>query len=168
MDILGKTTFRLATENDRSLVEQFCKSQNYSNNTSLEAQIASISDDIAYNSHDLEDGLRDFHGFSISIDSSNKIEKNKSLINQYINDKLTLEINNEKINFFIIDYSLINDVLEVYFTKNFTKKTKDIRITNQLLIEIYSEQSNIMFLNIFEKKHYYNFTASKIEKSFIY
>lgn len=117
---------------------------------------------------DLEDGLRDFHGFSISIDSSNKIEKNKSLINQYINDKLTLEINNEKINFFIIDYSLINDVLEVYFTKNFTKKTKDIRITNQLLIEIYSEQSNIMFLNIFEKKHYYNFTASKIEKSFIY
>ncbi len=117
---------------------------------------------------DLEDGLRDFHGFSISIDSSNKIEKNKSLINQYINDKLTLEINNEKINFFIIDYSLINDVLEVYFTKNFTKKSKDIRITNQLLIEIYSEQSNIMFLNIFEKKHYYNFTASKIEKSFIY
>lgn len=117
---------------------------------------------------DLEDGLRDFHGFSISIDSSNKIEKNKSLINQYINDKLTLEINNEKIKFFIIDYSLINDVLEVYFTKNFTKKTKDIRITNQLLIEIYSEQSNIMFLNIFEKKHYYNFTASKIEKSFIY
>ncbi len=117
---------------------------------------------------DLEDGLRDFHGFSISIDSSNKIEKNKSLINQYINDKLTLEINNEKINFFIIDYSLINDVLEVYFTKNFTKKSKDIRITNQLLIEIYSEQSNIMFLKIFEKKHYYNFTASKIEKSFIY
>ncbi len=30
----------------------------YSINTSLEAQIASISDDIAYNSHDLEDGLK--------------------------------------------------------------------------------------------------------------
>ncbi len=30
---------------------------NFSNNPSLEAQIASISDDIAYNSHDLEDGL---------------------------------------------------------------------------------------------------------------
>ena len=28
------------------------------NNTSLEAQISSISDDIAYNSHDLEDGLK--------------------------------------------------------------------------------------------------------------
>ncbi len=30
----------------------------FSNRPSLEAQIASISDDIAYNSHDLEDGLR--------------------------------------------------------------------------------------------------------------
>ena len=113
---------------------------------------------------DLEDGLRDFHGFSISIDSPNKIEKKKNLIDQYINDKLTLIINNEKINFFIKDYSLINDVLEVYFIQNFTKKTKDIRITNQLLIEVYSEQSNIMFLDIFGKKYYDNFTASKTEK----
>ena len=31
---------------------------NFSSNSSLEAQIASISDDIAYNSHDLEDGLK--------------------------------------------------------------------------------------------------------------
>ena len=114
---------------------------------------------------DLEDGLRDFHGFSISIDSLNKIEKNKSLINQYINDKLTLIINNEKINFFIINYSLTNDVFEVYFKQIFTKKTKDIKINNQLLIEIYSEQSNIMFLDIFGKKYYDNFTASKTEKA---
>ena len=31
---------------------------NFYLNSSLEAQIASISDDIAYNSHDLEDGLK--------------------------------------------------------------------------------------------------------------
>ena len=36
----------------------FKKKINFQNNSSLEAQIASISDDIAYNSHDLEDGLR--------------------------------------------------------------------------------------------------------------
>jgi dGTPase len=36
----------------------FKKKINYKNSPSLEAQIASISDDIAYNSHDLEDGLR--------------------------------------------------------------------------------------------------------------
>ena len=36
----------------------FKKKINFQDNPSLEAQIASISDDIAYNSHDLEDGLR--------------------------------------------------------------------------------------------------------------
>ena len=36
----------------------FKKKIKYKNSPSLEAQIASISDDIAYNSHDLEDGLR--------------------------------------------------------------------------------------------------------------
>ena len=36
----------------------FKKKINFFLNTSLEAQIASISDDIAYNSHDLEDGLK--------------------------------------------------------------------------------------------------------------
>ena len=36
----------------------FKKKINFQNSPSLEAQIASISDDIAYNRHDLEDGLR--------------------------------------------------------------------------------------------------------------
>ena len=41
------------------LGENFFKNKiNFSSNSSLEAQIASISDDIAYNSHDLEDGLK--------------------------------------------------------------------------------------------------------------
>ena len=114
---------------------------------------------------DLEDGLRDFHGLSISIDNLNKVEKNKDLVNKYINNKLSLIINDEKINFFIMDYSLVNDVLEIYFTKNFSKKINNIKVINQLLIEVYSEQSNIMFVDILGKKYYNNFTASNIEKA---
>ena len=64
-----------------------------------------------------------------------------------------------------MDYSLINDVLEVYFIQNFTKKTEDIRIVNKLLIEIYSEQSNIIFLEVEEKKYYHQFTSKEIEKT---
>jgi dGTPase len=44
---------------NKILGKNFFKNKiNFKNSPSLEAQIASISDDIAYNSHDLEDGLR--------------------------------------------------------------------------------------------------------------
>ena len=44
---------------NKILGKNFFKNKiNFSTNTSLEGQIASISDDIAYNSHDLEDGLK--------------------------------------------------------------------------------------------------------------
>ena len=47
------------TKLDKILGKNFFKKKiNFSLNSSLEAQIASISDDIAYNSHDLEDGLK--------------------------------------------------------------------------------------------------------------
>ena len=44
---------------NKILGKNFFKNKiNFTNSPSLEAQIASISDDIAYNSHDLEDGLK--------------------------------------------------------------------------------------------------------------
>ena len=44
---------------DKILGKNFFKNKiKFSLSPSLEAQIASISDDIAYNSHDLEDGLK--------------------------------------------------------------------------------------------------------------
>ena len=44
---------------NKILGKNFFKTKiNFNNSPSLEAQIASISDDIAYNSHDLEDGLK--------------------------------------------------------------------------------------------------------------
>ena len=44
---------------DNILGKNFFKNKiNFNYNSSLEAQISSISDDIAYNSHDLEDGLK--------------------------------------------------------------------------------------------------------------
>ena len=47
------------TKFNKILGKNFFKNKiNFLSNSSLEAQIASISDDIAYNSHDLEDGLK--------------------------------------------------------------------------------------------------------------
>ena len=116
---------------------------------------------------DLEDGLRNFHGFSISIDSYIKLEKNKEFIHEYISDKLRIIINNEKINFSIKEFSLINDVLEISFFQNFSKNTDSIKVINKLLIEVYNVQSNILFLEVNSKKYYNQFNASNIEKDLL-
>ena len=114
---------------------------------------------------DLEDGLRDFHGFSISIDSPNKIEKNIDLINKYINDKLILIIDDDKIVLSANDFSLINDVLELSFLKNYINDINSVKVINSLLVEVYSVQSNIIFLEVEEKKYYHQFTSKEIEKT---
>lgn len=114
---------------------------------------------------DLEDGLRNFHGLSISIDSPNKIEKNIDLISKYINDKLILIINNEKIVLSANDFSLKNDVLEISFLKNYLNEINSVRLINSLLVEIYNIQSNVVFLEIDEQKYYHRFSSIDTEKT---
>ena len=90
---------------------------NFQNNTSLEAQIASISDDIAYNSHDLEDGLKS-NLFNLNdlknIPILNKIiSKHKKKIKKYSIDLIIRQIIREIIN------AMVTDVI-----KNTKKKYK--------------------------------------------
>ncbi len=106
----------------------FKKKINYLKNTSLEAQIASISDDIAYNSHDLEDGLRanlfkieELEDISII---SNIIKKNKKKLKNNNKELVLRQIIREIINEMVLDIisntkksikvNKINSIKDVY------------------------------------------------------
>ena len=85
----------------------FRKKINFKTNSSLEAQIASISDDIAYNSHDLEDGLKS-NLFKLSdlknIPVLNKIVlKHKKKQKKYSIDIIIRQIIRETINEMVSD-----------------------------------------------------------------
>ena len=126
-------------------------------NNSIELKIKLFRDD-------LEDGLRNFHGFSISIDSSKKLEKNIEYINQYIDENFSIIINDQKIKFKIENFNLINDVLEVSFFDNNYEKIDSVKVINKFLIEVYAVQSNIVFLEIEDKKYYTQFNISNTEE----
>ena len=94
---------------------------------SLEAQVASISDDIAYNSHDLEDGLKS-NLFSLSdldnIPILNKIvSKHKKKIKIYSIDLVIRQIIREIINEMVKD---IITTTQNNLNKNNIKNLKDV------------------------------------------
>jgi dGTPase len=122
------------TKLNNILGKNFFKNKfNFSINTSLEAQIASISDDIAYNSHDLEDGLKS-NLFNLNdlndIPILNKIiMKHKKKLIKYSIDLVVRQVIREIINEMVgdvikttkknIELNKIKNLNDVY---NFKKK----------------------------------------------
>ncbi len=99
---------------------------NFLRSPSLESQIASISDDIAYNSHDLEDGLKaglfninDISGIPVI---SNIIKKHKKKLNKLNRELALRQIIRDIIN------EMVKDV--ILNTKKNLKKEKIINIKN--------------------------------------
>jgi len=134
---------------------------NFLNNTSLEAQIASISDDIAYNSHDLEDGLKS-NLFKLSdlsnIPILNKIiSKHKKKIKKYSIDLIVRQIIRDIINEMVsnvikttqknLKLNNIKSIEDIYNTKNqivsFSNNMKnfDIKIKYFLKHKMYFHKS---------------------------
>ena len=120
----------------------------YLDNTSLEAQIASISDDIAYNSHDLEDGLKsnlfklsDLRNIPVLNKIISKHKKKKfsidiivrQIIREIINEMVSDVIKTTKKNLELNNIKNLNDVYKskkkiVCFSnniQNFDKKIKE-------------------------------------------
>ena len=147
---------------NKILGENFFKKKiNFTTNSSLEAQIASISDDIAYNNHDLEDGLKanlfklnDLKNIPILnkiISKHNKKLKKHSIdlvvrqiVRETINTMVTDVIKNTKKN---LQLYKIKNLQDVYKTKNqivsFSDKIKnfDLKIKKFLKEKMYFHDS---------------------------
>ena len=146
------------TKLNRILGKNFFKKKiKFSLNSSLEAQLASISDDIAYNSHDLEDGLK---SNLFKLKDLKKIPVLEKIIIKHIKktkkysiDLITRQIIREIINEMVSDVILtthknikkykIKNLNDIYNTKfqlvTFSNKMKifDIKIKKFLRQKMY-------------------------------
>jgi dGTPase len=132
-------------------------------NTSLEAQIASISDDIAYNSHDLEDGLKS-NLFKLSdlkdISVLNKIISiHKKRLKKNSIDLVVRQIIRDTIN------AMVSDVIKT--TKknielNKIKTLKDVYMTKMQLVSFSNNMKvfDIQIKKFLKKKMYFHKSVS--------
>ena len=167
----------------------FKKKINFLNSPSLEAQIASISDDIAYNSHDLEDGLKaklfklkdlkNLPVLKMIIKKHNKKFKKfpqdlilRQIIRDTINEMVKDIISNTKKN---IKKNNIKNIKDVYRSKSpivcFSKKMSlfDNNIKKFLKEKMYYHKSVIQKTNYGKKviKHLFLKIKKKPEKYII-
>ena len=138
-----------ATKLDKILGKNFFKNKiNYNLNASLEAQIASISDDIAYNSHDLEDGLR-AHLYTVDDLKnipilSNIINKHKKFIKKKGIELVIRQIIRDTVN------EMVNDIITNTKKKIKKEKIKSIQdvYNNKNLIVTFSKEMNLFDMSI--------------------
>tara|TARA_Y100000816_G_C26033318_1_gene541021 strand:- start:9 stop:1139 length:1131 start_codon:yes stop_codon:yes gene_type:complete len=149
-----KNTIKL----DKILGKNFFKKKiNFKDSPSLEAQIASISDDIAYNSHDLEDGLR-AKLFSLK-DIENipvldlVLNKHKNRFDKFSEDLVLRQVIREIIN------EMVKDI--ILNTKKILKKNK---IKN--LNDVYKSKYPIVCFS--ERMKLFDFSIKKFLKQKMY
>ena len=140
-------------------IDYFKNKINFSLSPSLEAQIASISDDIAYNSHDLEDGLKS-NLFNLddlkNIPILNKIIfKHKKKIKKYSIDLIIRQIVREIIN------EMVKDLIETTLKnikKNKVKNLNDVLKSKFPLVKFSNKMRKFdnRIKNFLRKKMYYH------------
>ena len=130
---------------------------NYKKNASLEAQLASISDDIAYNSHDLEDGLRanlykieDLKNIPIL---SEIVNKHKRFIKTKGTELMIRQVIRDIIN------EMVSDVIA-----NTKKNIKEQKIKN--IRNIYNHKN--LLANFSEEMNYFDITIKAFLKENMY
>ncbi len=137
----------------------FKKKINFVTSPSLEAQIASISDDIAYNSHDLEDGLKaklfTLNDMSTIPVLKKIILKHKKKTNRYPQELVLRQIIREIINEMVKDV-ILNTKKNI--KKNKIKCIKDVYNSEYPLV-CFSKKMKLFDQNVkifLRKNMYYN------------
>ncbi len=135
----------------------FKKKINFQNSPSLEAQIATISDDIAYNSHDLEDGLR---AKLFNLKDLKKMPVLKSILikhekklNKFSQELVFRQITRDIIN------SMVKDIIS-----NTSKNIKINKIKN--INDIYGARFPIVQFS--KKMHLFHISIKKFLKEKMY
>lgn len=101
---------------------------------------------------DFENLLRKRYDENITLADKDELEIVDTYIKEYLKQKIKIKINNKEaiLNFLGKEYD--GDIMRCYLEIEDVKAIKTFKITNQLLLDLYQQQQNIVKTNINSKQ----------------
>lgn len=118
-----------------TIIEYHPKSQNLNINTK-------------YFANDLDSAIRTKYNKSLVFDTAIDTKLSNDLIKSYVQENISVKINKKQTNYEFDRIEQDNDIIKCFFKISGVKSISTIEIYNSSLIELISEQQNIVRMNI--------------------
>ena len=112
---------------------------------------------------DFEEGLNSHYAQSFNLGLENELQGSDSLMAVYVKDKLNIHINNTPLSLDFLGKELDSQVIWLYLQAPIPGSIQKIRVNNQLLMDIFDEQTNLINMRIGEEKRSFILTLKKKE-----
>lgn len=110
---------------------------------------------------DLNKALQDHYHQTTHLGEETETAADIALMNRYIAENFTIEVNGQKKPFAFVSKELDNNVLVGYYKINDIPKIKSLKILNTVLTQTYAEQQNMIQADFNGKKQSLLLTAEK-------
>jgi hypothetical protein len=117
---------------------------------------------------DLEKALEKRYKKKVYLTSTKELPEAETLIKNYLKENVKISINKKAQNLEFLAREVEGDVLIFYTKIAISKKINTFEIFNSLLTNVYSEQQNIVHVNINSNKNSFLFTNSDTQQKIDY
>lgn len=93
---------------------------------------------------DIQDLLKERYNLSVDLDKNEKTSEIDKYLTTYLNQKLVFKVNGKKVNFVFIGKEYEEDLVICYLEIENITSLETIEITNEVLMDLFEEQQNII------------------------
>ena len=115
----------------------------------------------------LDDFLRDYKLYNPDFEPEKNSKTNEipdDLIKKYFNDRVQIYINHKLLSGSLSNVSIDSYEIRLDLVYHSDKKPRNFKIRNQILISLYSDQSNMVYLNINKYEDAIKLTVDRFEE----
>jgi len=100
---------------------------------------------------------------NIDFENIDSVNKYQDEINTYMSTHINIEINNEQMRIYSSVFKLNDDAIWLSYRCKIKNEIKSIKIINNLLLDLYYDQKNLLIFKFEDQEYAYQFNLENIE-----